>query len=187
MRKVAIGKHPYIYPVPTVLLGATADEKVNFSTIGNCGIISVHPPIVYASSDKSHFTNKGIREHGVFSLNIPSTANLVKTDYCGLVSGAEVDKSNLFKVFYESNNFVPMIEECTVNISCSVFKTIEIFHMEMFIAEIVESFIDESCLVDGKPNIKAIDPIIYSIKGNYWNIGEEIGNAFSDGKRYESG
>jgi hypothetical protein len=51
--------------------------------------------------------------------------------------------------------------------------------------EIVETFIDESVLTDGKPDIQKIDPIIYShIQGSYWAVGRSLGPAFKVGKAY---
>lgn len=186
MKKISIGKYPYVYPIPTVLLGADIDGRPNYCTVGNCGIISVHPAVVYVSSDRSHYTNVGIKKSGKFSLNFPSTTLCQKADYCGLVSGRSVDKSTVFTTFYGDTKTAPMIEECPVNVACSVIQVVEIHKMEVFIADVVEAYANDDCLVDGKPNIKKIDPLIYSVKGNYWSIGNEIAKPFSIGKNYKA-
>ncbi len=49
--------------------------------------------------EKIHYTNKGIRENQVFSINIPSADLVEKVDYCGLVSGKNIDKSQVLSVF----------------------------------------------------------------------------------------
>ena len=184
MKKVSIGKYPYVYPIPIVLLGADVDGRPNFCTIGNCGIVSVHPAVVYVSSDRSHYTNIGIKKTDRFSLNFPSTDLCQKADYCGLVSGKNSDKSRVFSTIYDELKTTPMIEECPINVLCAVIQVVEIYQMDVFIADVIEAYADEDCIVDGKPNIKKIDPLIYSVKGNYWSIGSEIAKPFSVGKEY---
>ena len=182
--KKEMGKYGYFYPVPTVLLGSSIKGKANYNTLGNAGIISMFPPVVYVSSEKKHYTNQGIRETGYFSINIPSVALLEKTDYCGLVSGINTDKSAVFENFYGKTN-TPMICECPINLECKVIETVSVYDMEVFIGYVIETYIYESCITDGKPDIEKIDPIIYTIKGNYRRVGKEVGKPFTIGKTYE--
>ncbi|STB55457.1 flavin reductase family protein [Clostridium perfringens] len=143
MSKVKFNKLPLVYPIPSVLIGAIINDKPNFATIGNCGIISVNPAVIYISMEKNHYTNKGIRENQVFSINIPSADLVEKVDYCGLVSENNIDKSQIFKCFYESNDKIPLIEECPINMECKVTKIIEIYDMELFIGEIIETYVNQ--------------------------------------------
>ncbi|MDK0676238.1 flavin reductase family protein [Clostridium perfringens] len=182
MSKVKFNKLPLVYPIPSVLIGTVINDKPNFATIGNCGIISVNPAVIYISMEKNHYTNKGIRENQVFSINIPSADLVDKVDYCGLVSGNNIDKSQIFKCFYESNNKIPMIDECPINMECKVTKIIEIYDMEVFIGEIIETYVNQDLLTNGFPDTKKINPLIYSMDNNYWEIGDFIGNAFNIGK-----
>lgn len=62
------------------------------------------------SLNKSHYTCTGIKENGTFSINIPSVEMVAKTDYCGLVSGNDGDKSILFHTFYGILENAPMIQ-----------------------------------------------------------------------------
>ncbi|MFX0121473.1 MAG: flavin reductase family protein, partial [Candidatus Hodarchaeota archaeon] len=87
MKKVKFGRVPLIYPIPIILAGALVNNKPNFETLGDVGIIGIKPPIVYISSGQDHYTNLGILEHETFSINFPSTTLLTVTDYCGTVSG----------------------------------------------------------------------------------------------------
>lgn len=182
MEKQKMGAFNYIYPIPTILLGAKVNGKPNFTTLGNCGIVSMSPCTVYVSSEKNHYTNIGINKTGVFSINIPSTQLVKKTDYCGLVSGKKKDKSSIFSTFYGEVG-APMIEECPVCIECKVIKIIEINNMEMFIGEVVQSYIDKACIENGKPNTLIIDPLIYDIGNTYRNLGNWSAKAFSVGMK----
>ena len=143
MSKVKFNKLPLVYPIPSVLIGTIINDKPNFATIGNCGIISLNPAVIYISMEKNHYTNKGIRENQVFSINIPSADLVEKVDYCGLVSENNIDKSQIFKCFYESNDKIPLIEECPINMECKVTKIIEIYDMELFIGEIIETYVNQ--------------------------------------------
>lgn len=182
MTKIKFNKLPLVYPIPTVLIGAVVDDKPNFATIGNCGIISVVPSVMYISMDKKHYTNKGIRENGVFSINIPSADLVKKVDHCGLVSGNKIDKSQIFECFYEANDKIPMIKECPINMECKVIKSFDIYDMEVFIGEIIETYVNGDLLTNGFPDTNKINPLIYCMDNNYWKMGDFIGNAFNIGK-----
>jgi len=187
MEKARLGAFPFIYPVPTILLGANVNGKPNYNVVGNCGIMCLDPPVLYVSSGKSHYTNIGIRENGSYSVNIPSVAMVQATDYCGMVSGSESDKSAIFTSFYGSLETAPMIQECPVNLECRVINTIAIGDMEVFLGEVIEGYASPDCMSDGAPSIKKIDPIIYSVQGEYWSIGEMVAKAFSVGEKYRAG
>ena len=182
MSKIKSNKLPLVYPIPSVLIGTVIIDKPNFTTIGNCGIISVKPSVVYISMEKKHYTNKGIKENQVFSINIPSADLVKKVDYCGLVSGNNIDKSQVFECVYESNNKIPMIQECPINMECKVIKELDIYDMEVFVSEIIETYVNQDLLTNGFPDTKKINPLIYCMDNNYWEIGGFIGNAFKIGK-----
>ena len=71
MSKIKFNKLPLVYPIPSVLIGTVINDKPNFATIGNCGIISLNPAVIYISMEKNHYTNKDIRENQVLVVNIP--------------------------------------------------------------------------------------------------------------------
>ena len=59
------------------------------------------------------------------------------------------------------------------------------FEDGILIGEIVNVSADESILDEnGKIDAKKLNPIIYdSVSHAYWNFGEKVGQAFSDGKK----
>jgi flavin reductase (DIM6/NTAB) family NADH-FMN oxidoreductase RutF len=180
MSKIKIGKVP-VSVNPVVIAGATVNGKANYLALGAFGLMSINPPLLYISVNKAHYTNAGIRENGYFSVNVPSADLVTETDYVGLVSGRDTDKSGVFTAFYGAAAKAPMIEECPVNILCKVFKTIDTPSNDVFIGEIIETYVDDELLSDGRPDLKKINPLILG-GASYWVLGDAVGAAFKDGQ-----
>ncbi len=171
---------PYI----TVLAGATVDGKPNYATVGAYGVVS-QKPVLYISLKNSHHTTAGVVENGFFSVNIPSSGLIDKTDYCGMVSGNKVDKSEVFESFYDDAGKAPMIKECPVNYLCKVIQTIPIFDFTMFLGEIVAVYANEDCLENDRPNALKIKPIVM-MDAAYFDLNEKIGSAFQAGHNHQT-
>ena len=91
--KATLGAKNCLYPMPTTLVGANVNGKPNYITIAHVGIQELGS--ISLSMAKSHYTNSGIKENGTFSVNIPSVEMVKETDYCGIVSGKNVDKGKI--------------------------------------------------------------------------------------------
>lgn len=114
MAKVAIGARTLLYPLPTVLVGANIDGKPNFSAYAWCGIVNSRPPMLSVAFQHQHYTLKGVKQNGTFSVNIPSVELVKEADYCGIVSGRDTDKvaDCKFNIFYGKLASAPLISEC---------------------------------------------------------------------------
>jgi len=183
MEKITIGPMPYMSVMPTVLVGANVNGKPNYMTAAWATVACMVPPMVCVAVNKARYTAKGIEENQTFSLNVPSEAQVVETDYCGLVSGAQVDKSVIFPSFYGKLKTAPLAEACPVNIECKLFKSVECGSHLLYIGEVMEIHADKSCLTDGKPDIEKINPVVYA-QLTYFGVGNEVERAFSAGKKY---
>lgn len=184
--KKAIGAKNFLYPMPTTLVGAQVNGKPNYLTVAFCGIVQASPPMIAVTLGKMHYTNGGIKENQCFSVNIPSRHMVEVTDYCGIVSGKRIDKSEIFETFYGKLEKAPMIRECPVNLECRLVDTLDLGGAsEVFIGEIVESYAEERFLCNEIPDIEKIEPIVFSMyDNNYWGIGERLGKAWSAGKKF---
>jgi len=185
MGKKKISGKPFVFPMPTTIVGANVNGKPTFMTIAFCNMISSTPPIFGLASTKTHYTNIGIKENQTFSVNIPSTELVKATDYCGLVSGHKTDKSTVFSNFYGELKTAPMIEECPLTMECKLVKTVELGKSYIFFGEVVAGYADEHHIIDDSPDLKKIDPIIYSCGDNYWRLGEYLAKAFNVGKNFK--
>jgi flavin reductase (DIM6/NTAB) family NADH-FMN oxidoreductase RutF len=180
MEKVMVGKFS-VGPGRTIIAGVMINGKPNYSTLGSFGGLSVDPPIVYISINKSHYSGPFIRENCYFSVNIPTEEIVQKMDYVGLVSGRDVDKSQVFTSFFGCVEKAPMIRECPANILCKVIDIINLPNNEVFVGEIVETSVNQDCLTNGKPDIQKMKPVVLG-GAYYFSIGSPCGNAFTDGK-----
>ncbi len=184
MPKTRIDRNVSIYPMPVVLAGAVVQGKANFLAIGWIARVNYQPPMMAMSLSKRHYTNAGIREHREFSVNFPGVDLLEKTDYCGMVSGRDKDKSGLFALFSGELKHAPMIQECPLTFACRLVNVVELPSNDLFIGEIVEAYAEERCLTKGAPDIAKMDLFTLTMPDNaYWRIGGQAGKAWEAGRR----
>jgi flavin reductase (DIM6/NTAB) family NADH-FMN oxidoreductase RutF len=187
MEKITLGSKPMIYPMPVTLVGADVAGKPNFMTIAFIGIVNMNPAMVAMGANPSHLTCKGIAENGTFSVNLPSAKMLEVTDYVGLYSGEKKDKSGLFKVFRGMTKTAPMIEECPLNLECTLIQKLSFGGTDdIYIGEIVQTFCGEEFMTSGKPDVEKMGTFVFTMNDNrYFSLGKAIGKAWSDGKKYK--
>lgn len=191
MTKKKIQPDAYLFPMPLVLVGANVNDKPNFEPIAYVGIVESKPPLISISSYETHYTNIGIKENKTFSINTPTEDIIEGTDYCGTFSGKELDKSEVFDVFYGDLKTAPMINQSPLNLECKVIKTIKIKEFverekshELFIGQIVSTYADDYCLTEGVPDITKLKTFTYSM-GKYWKVGQFLAKAWSIGKNFK--
>ena len=165
-------------PVPPVLVSCGTVEKPLCLTIGWTGIINTKPPRTYISVRPERNSYPVIKETGEFVLNL-APASLAKTvDFCGVRSGAKVDKFAHCHLTAQPSGHLaaPTIAECPVSIECRVFQVISLGSHDMFLADIVGVSVDESILdADGKLRLDKADLLAYA-HGEYFTLGKKVGS-----------
>jgi len=187
MKKTAVGPMTLLYPKPALLIGADVEGKPNFMAVAWGGIANQSPPMLSVAIRRKRFTYKGIEENRTFSVNIPSESQVTETDYCGLVSGTKNDKAAVcsFTVFYGKLKTAPLIEQCPVNLECSLVKVVDLKTHALCIGEIEEVHVSDDCLTDGKPDVEKVRPLIYSSGAElaYYGLGARLATGFDIGKK----
>jgi flavin reductase (DIM6/NTAB) family NADH-FMN oxidoreductase RutF len=179
--KVKLGGRTALYPMPVTLVGAMVNGKPNYITIAHVGIMDMRT--VSLSMGKNHYTNDGIRANGTFSVNIAPEFLVKETDYCGLVSGRDADKSALFETFFGELETAPMIEQCPINMECRLVQTVDMPRHDVFIGEVVEVHCDKECLEGETVDFTKIKPILFAMYDQcYFTLGERFAKAWSIGK-----
>lgn len=171
-------------PMPVVLIGTRLGGRANFMPAGWCCRANLAPPMLCCGINRTHATPGAIRETGTFSVNIPSAAQMEATDHCGLVSGADVDKSTVFEVVYGELGTAPMVADCPVAMECRVVEVVPLPSHDLAIGEIVAAYADPAVLRDGRVEMDAVDPLLLTMPDNtYRSLGRELGRAWSAGRR----
>ena len=138
MEKKNIGNLLALYPKPMTVVGAEVEGKVNWLVVGHTGIIG-HDRILVSMS-KSHHTNQGIKDSKKLSINLVSREMLPKADYVGSVSGASVDKSNVFE-YHWGENGTPVIDASPLTMECAVVDIYETEGFDNFICSVANTYV----------------------------------------------
>lgn len=177
MSKVMWKPGTFLYPIPAVLVSSGTMEKSNILTVAWTGIINTNPPIVYISVRPERFSYYLIKESKEFVINLTTEKLAFATDWCGVKSGAKVDKFKEMKLTKEKANFVkcPMIKESPVSVECKVIEEKNYGSHTQFVAEVLainadERYIDEK----GAFDIAKCNLISYS-NGGYFLQGKKLG------------
>lgn len=173
--------------MPVTLLGTQIEEKANFMTLAWVTRVNVNPPLFALAVNKHHQSHQAIMDNKSFSINFPSEDMIVETDYCGLVSNKKEDKSNIFNVFYGELETAPMIMECPLSIECKLFDIHKLPMNDLFIGEAMGAYTEKKYLTDKNLDVTKIKPFILTMPdNNYWKIGEHLGNAWKDGRKFKA-
>ena len=190
MSKILMGPKMLVYPMPTFLIGANVDNKPNFMTVIAGGIANGKPPMISVAIRHQRYTYRGIRQNMTFSVNVPSIDLVRETDYCGIKSGAKVNKVEdcQFNVFYGKLNNAPLIEQCPINHECKVMYILNLGSHSLIIGRIEETHISESCITDGKPDVNKIRPFAFTVgpDSQYQALGDVVAKAFSIGQELKA-
>ena len=181
--KIPIGRNVFICPMPVTIVGTRLNNRPNFLTVGWVTRANINPPMIAIGINKSNASADGILMHKAFSINFPGTNLIEETDYCGLVSGKDKDKSQLFDIFYGDLKNAPMIRNCPISLECQLTETIDLPTNYLFIGEIKSAYGDENCFTGGKPDVTEINPLLLTMPDNsYWQVGEFLGRACKIGR-----
>lgn len=184
MSKVTLGKKMPPLAMPICLVGANVGGKPNFCTIAWSTMIDDEPPLIGLVMAKARRTKDGIVENKTFSVSVPSTAMAAAADHCGLVSGYDTDKSDVFGVFYGELGTAPLIEESPVSMECRLYKVVEFETTDLVVGEVVQIHADASVIVGGKVDYGKLDPLLYASGSAYYSLGEKKADAFKVGKTF---
>jgi flavin reductase (DIM6/NTAB) family NADH-FMN oxidoreductase RutF len=112
--------------------------------------VSHKPMLVAISLAKGHFSHKLIEDSGEFVINLPNISLLEKVNFCGKVSGREVDKFKETGLTPIPANRVdsPLIEECIGHIECKVVEVVPAGDHTIFIGEVLSASVNKG-LFDG--------------------------------------
>ena len=173
-------------PLPPVLVTVGEGDAANIITIGWTGILATHPARTYVSIRPERYSYSLLRRHGEFVVNLATVEMARKVDYCGIYTGAKVNKfeeCGLTPVASKEVT-VPSIAECPLSLECRVIEVIPMGTHDVFIADIVGVSCDEAMLDDmGRLCYDKVNLLAYA-HGEYFALGEKVGRfGFSTDKK----
>jgi flavin reductase (DIM6/NTAB) family NADH-FMN oxidoreductase RutF len=169
-----------LWPVPVVLVscGGMQDWKPNLITIAWAGSVCSDPPMLSISVRPERHSHAIIQATHEFVVNIPSPRQAKVLDWCGTVSGRDVDKfaetgltpAKALKVR------CPIITECLLNIECRVQTFLKLGSHTMFVAEVVAVQVS-STLLDTKGRLRVEKGgLLAFAHGQYFELGRRLGH-----------
>jgi len=186
MAKATIKPSTYLYPVPAVMVTSGPRERPNIITLAWVGTICSTPPMVGISIRPSRYSHELITQHGEFVVNLPTADQVGIVDYCGMVSGRDVDKFAEvgLTALPASSISTVIIGECPLNLECEVQQVLSLGSHDLFVGKIVAVQVDEGILTaTGKVDLSRATPLAYG-EHEYWGLGERLGSyGFSAKKR----
>ncbi len=186
MAKVKWKGGALLAPVPPALVTCAHNGRENVFTVAWTGIVNTHPPKTYIAVRPSRFSYGLIKESGEFAINL-TTKDLVRaTDWCGVHTGAKVDKFERCRLTREAASEIscPILGESPLSLECSVCDVIPLGTHDMFLADIVAVDVDDSLLdKDGKLHLDRAGLAAYA-HGEYFELGKKLGSfGFSVAKK----
>ncbi len=191
LKKLAWKPANLLAPVPAVLVscGGTKGTAANLITIAWTGSICSDPVMLSISVRPERHSHGLIAAGGEFVVNLPSIAQARAVDWCGMVSGRQVDKFAETGLTPAEALAVgcPIVRECPVNIECRVRRTIALGSHSLFLAEVLAIQVDPAVVdATGRLRLDRADLLCFA-HGEYFALGRRLGRfGFSVRKRRRS-
>jgi len=165
-----------LYPVPAVLVSCGVDRP-NIITLAWVGTVCSDPPAIGIGVRPERYSHGLIARQGQFVVNLPRAEQVAIVDYCGNVSGREVDKWQACRLTPSpaSQVEVPLIAECPLALECRVIHHLALGSHDLFIGEVVAVQADEELLAaHGAVDLARANLLAYA-GGFYRQVGGQLG------------
>jgi flavin reductase (DIM6/NTAB) family NADH-FMN oxidoreductase RutF len=169
-----------LYPLPVVLVscGGTRGWKPNLITIAWIGSVCTEPPMLSISVRPERYSHDIIKSTGEFAVNIPSANQARATDWCGVISGRDMDK-------FAATGLIPgpalklncpIVVDCPINIECRVCQSLRLGSHTLFLAEVAAVQVRSDIIeTSGRLAIERAGLIAFA-HGHYFSLGQHLGH-----------
>ena len=181
----AFGVKPYLFPMPTYMIGTyNEDGTVDVMMMAWGGICA--EDMVALNLEADHKTVANLRTHKAFTLAVPGTDTLRESDFFGIASSNKMaDKfarSGLHAV-KSTRVDAPIITEYPLTLECEVVEMQDQPYGLRVLGKIVNVLADEKVLDDaGKIDAGKLLAFAFDqMQNGYYAIGEKAGKAWHSG------
>jgi flavin reductase (DIM6/NTAB) family NADH-FMN oxidoreductase RutF len=165
-----------LWPVPAVLVSCGL-ESANIITLAWVGTLCSDPPSIGIGVRPERHSHGLIAEGGEFVVNLPRADQVAIVDYCGQVSGRDVDKWAACGLTPAPSSRVrtPLISECPVALECRVSHRLAVGIHDLFVGTVVAVQADDTLLLPhGALDLEKADLLTYA-GGYYHRLGARLG------------
>lgn len=176
MAKISVRPGNFLFPLPPCLITCGPPERPNIITLAWAGSLCSEPPIMGVSIRPSRYSHPLVKQSGEFGLNVPTVDLLRAVDYCGSVSGRDVDKFKAMGLTPARARTIQtaLIAECPLNLECKVVQTVSLGSHDLFLGRVVAVHVDETLLnPQGEIDLGRFNPIAYGSR-SYWSLGQHL-------------
>lgn len=179
-----IGAINALYPSPVTVVGTVVNGKVNWINMVHGGVIGRSD--ILLSMGKSHYSNKGLKEHMTCSVNLVNHDMLERADYVGVVTGEDTDKSGVFEYFKGTLEGAPLISEAPVAMECKVIDIYETESHDNFIVRPVNTYVQKGMLTENFTiDYRKVKPILFEMPNRrYIGVDGDMSEAWTIGEKY---
>lgn len=184
----AFGVKPYLFPMPTYMIGTyNEDGTVDVMMMAWGGICA--EDMVALNLEADHKTVANLRTHKAFTLAVPGTDTLRESDFFGIASSNKMaDKfarSGLHAV-KSTRVDAPIITEYPLTLECEVVEMQDQPYGLRVLGKIVNVLADETVLDDaGKIDAGKLHAFAFDqMQNGYYAIGEKAGKAWHSGSDF---
>ncbi len=177
MSKVKWKGGTLLSPVPPAMVTCSHGGKDNIITVAWTGIVNSDPPKTYISVRPKRYSHALIKESGVFAINLTTKSLVRSADWCGVYTGAKVDKFERCGLRKETAKEIacPILADSPLALECRVTDVISLGSHDMFLADIVAVDVDEGLIDEkGKLCLERAELVAYS-HGDYFELGRRLG------------
>ena len=181
---------PWVAPQPVLIIGTyNKDGVANAMNAAWGGQWDMKEIMI---SLGNHATTENLAVNDEFTVAFATTDTLVSSDFVGIVSAKndpkKIEKTGWNIVKAEKVN-APVFTDFPMTLECRVSRKIDESETGYYlVAEIVNILVDEKFLAeDGNPDIEKMQLITFDpVHHGYIQLGNKVGQAFSDGKALKS-
>ncbi len=183
--KKDLGVHPYLFPMPTYMIGTYNEDGTPDVMMMAWGGICAED-MVALNLEADHKTVANIRARGAFTLAVPGTDTLEESDFFGIVSANRAPdkfaRSGL-RAVKSSRVDAPVVEEYPLTLECVVEKLEDEPYGLRVLGRIVNVLADEKVLDDkGKIDAAKLNAFMFDqMRNGYYAVGAKVGEAWRSG------
>lgn len=183
--KKDLGVKPYLFPMPTLMVGTYNEDGTPDSMMMAWGGICAGN-MVALNLEKEHKTCSNLKKRMAFTVSVPDVAHLKEADFLGIASANKMpDKFERSGLHTERSQKVdaPVVTEFPLTAECKVVSIEEAGGDYHVVGEIMGVLAEESVLDErGRVDAAKLDAFVFDqFQNGYYAIGQKVGQAWKSG------